>query len=186
MASFRNTTDTNDLWHPPGETNQTAQIYPKTAHKNIHKIKKYLTPEERNYWWKLTHKIISVKKTESKYKRDQSDNLVSAECPLCHHPEETRQHYEYDCPTLSRFRHQIAHYLGKRELTHAEWMLETPQPLETTILIAKARWAFHCARCNVDHNRHKELNLEVVLNRTHRRVKMATETNQNDTATPTN
>ena len=62
-------------WHPI-ETLQTQTIYgtllekqtklrkytPKTAHKNLHKIKKYLTPEERNYWWKLTHKIISIKR----------------------------------------------------------------------------------------------------------------------------
>ena len=121
---------------------------------------------------------------ESKYKQDKLNNLVSAECPLCHHPEETRPHYEYDCPTLSHFRCQVAELIGKQDLTRAEWMLETPQPLETTILIAKARWAFHCARCSVDNNRNTAVNLEVVLNRTQRRVQTAKETIQTDLATP--
>ena len=186
-------------WHSL-ETLQTKTIYgiligkftnlrkytPKLAHKHIHTIKSYLSTEERNYWWKLTHQIVSIKKTESKYKRNKHNNLVSAECPLCKHPEETRPHYEYDCPTLSLFRYQVAAIIGKHEFTRAEWMLETPQPqpLETTILIAKARWAFHCARCSVDHNGSHKINLEVVLNRTQRRVQTALEINQRDLATP--
>ena len=79
----------------PLEHTKTKQIYqallkkripvkkytPSISHKNIQSIQKYLTPEERHYWWKLTHKIVSIKKTENKYKRDKNNNLVAAACP---------------------------------------------------------------------------------------------------------
>ena len=149
---------------------------PKEAHTNINKIKCYLTPEERHFWWKLTHKTVSIKKTESKYKRDKCDNLVSAECPLCHHQEETRIHYEYECLPLMRFRRHIAQLLGKQDLTYDEWMLEKTQGPEAMLLIAKARWAFHCERCNIDHKRRQRFNMEVVLTRTQRRVLTAIKT----------
>ena len=149
---------------------------PKKAHKKIDKIKDCVTPEERHFWWKLIHKIVSTKKTESKYKRDQFDNLVSSLCPLCHQQEESRLHYEYDCPTLSRFRQQTAHLLGKEDFIYDEWILETTQGTEATLLIAKARWAFHCERCNIDQNRRNRLILEVFLAWIQRRIQMATDT----------
>ena len=83
---------------------------------------------------------------------------------------------------LTRFRQQIARLLGKEDFTREEWMLETPQHLEATLLIAKARWAFHCERCNIDHHRRTRLNLEVVLDRTQRRVQMDTASIQKDQA----
>ena len=51
--------------------NKTKDYIPNKAHKKVHKIQKYLTPEERNYWWRFNHKIISIKKTEIKFKRNK-------------------------------------------------------------------------------------------------------------------
>ena len=66
------------------------------AHRQIQRVKKYLTPEERNYWWRFNHGIISVKKTEAEYKHDKKGNLTIPSCPTCDHAEETLPHYTYD------------------------------------------------------------------------------------------
>ena len=38
------------------------------AHNTISKIENVLTPEKRNYWWQLNHNLVSVNKSESKFK----------------------------------------------------------------------------------------------------------------------
>ena len=158
---------------------------PKNAHKNIYIIKPYLTPEERHFWWKLTHRLTSIRKTESKYKRDDKNNLVSANCPLCPQDEETRQHYEYDCHKLSIFRQHIAHLYRRKDFTQREWMLEATQPIEIMITIAKARWVFHCERCQIDHKRRRRFQLKVVLDRTQRRMQLLHDMYRSSTDPPT-
>mmetsp|Transcript_35726 Transcript_35726/g.43043 ORF Transcript_35726/g.43043 Transcript_35726/m.43043 type:complete len:102 (+) Transcript_35726:1-306(+) len=44
---------------------QLKNYTPNPAHKVVNKVQKFPTPEERNYWWKLNHNLISVKRTES-------------------------------------------------------------------------------------------------------------------------
>ena len=46
---------------------------PDTAHKTLYAIDIFLSPEGRHYWWRLTQKIVSIKKSESKYKRDKRE-----------------------------------------------------------------------------------------------------------------
>ena len=187
----------HDIWHPL-ENLKTSTIYdillenrtklrnytPKIAHKHIHLIKHYLTPEERHFWWKLIHKLTSIKTIESKYKRDDNNNLVSAACPMCPTQDETRLHYEYDCPQLSQFRQQVAHLFRRKDFTHREWMLEDKQPLEAMIFIAKARWAFHCERCKITHKSRRRFHLKVVLDRTQRRMQLITDIYEKDTDPP--
>ena len=164
--------------------NKIKDYIPNKAHKTVHKIQKYLTPEERNYWWRFNHKIISIKKTESKFKRDKEGNLVKPNCPVCNNSEETREHYEYDCPQLTNFRKKLARTIGSTDFTREEWTLKQERvKISTNILIAKARWVFHCERCNVDHNRKKRINQSVILKRTQRRMEVviATYGDINDT-----
>ena len=63
--------------------NKIKDYIPNKAHQTVHKIQKYLTPEERNYWWRYSHKIISIKKTENKFKRDKEGKLVKPKCSVC-------------------------------------------------------------------------------------------------------
>ena len=76
--------------------NRIRKYTPNTAHAVLYNIDKYLTPEERNYWWRLNHKLVSTKQTESKFKRDEEGNLVSNKCPICKTNKETKQHYTND------------------------------------------------------------------------------------------
>ena len=63
----------------PIERLKTRQIYdrltrtrmklrnyePKKAHKAVFTIQKLMTANERDYWWRLTHKVIQTKKRET-------------------------------------------------------------------------------------------------------------------------
>ena len=72
------------------DTRRSIREYtPNPAHKVLCEIDPYLTPEERNYWWKLTHRLISTKKTESKYKRNEQGETVEPTCPVCQEEIET-------------------------------------------------------------------------------------------------
>mmetsp|Transcript_45019 Transcript_45019/g.54109 ORF Transcript_45019/g.54109 Transcript_45019/m.54109 type:complete len:196 (+) Transcript_45019:1-588(+) len=144
---------------------------PNIGHKHIQKIEKYLTPEERNYWWRMNHNIISTKRTEHKYKRDKNGNLTTPQCPVCKTAVETKEHYNYECPQLATFRQNIATLAQSKDFTRDTWMLQsTTTDPKTTILIAKARWVFHCERCNIDHHSSKRLHQQIVLQRTKKRM----------------
>ena len=82
-----------------------------------HKIHQYLTPEERNYWWRNDHNLTSIKKTESKFERDKNGNLLSKIFPICNTSEETRDHYNFDCPQITTFRRIIVTHVGEEDFT---------------------------------------------------------------------
>ena len=77
---------------------------PNPAHAIVYEIDMYLTPEERNYWWRLNHNLISIKKRESKYKRTEEGELVSPTCPTCKRNEESIDHYNN---TMLEFREKL-------------------------------------------------------------------------------
>ena len=134
--------------------------------------------------WRFNHKIISIKNTKSKFKIDKEGNLVKPNCPICNNPEETIEHFEYDCPQLTNFRKKLARTIGSTDFTREEWTLKQERgKISTNILIAKAHWVLHCERCNVDHNRNKRINQAVILKRTQRQVEVliATYVDINDT-----
>jgi hypothetical protein len=35
---------------------------PKKAHRTVHGIQKNLTANERDYWWRLTHRVIQTRR----------------------------------------------------------------------------------------------------------------------------
>ena len=154
--------------------NRIRKYTPNTAHAVLYNIDKYLTPEERNYWWRLNHKLVSTKQTESKFKRDEEGNLVSNKCPICKTSKETKQHYNNECPSIVKYRSRIAEKLNHKKITNEEWNLEiSTKNIYKDIYIAKARWVFHCERCNVDYRRRRRINISVVLNRTQKRMEAA-------------
>ena len=70
----------------------------------------------------------------------------------------------------NRIQKKIASEAKHREFTDEEWNLTKSTNTITDIYIAKARWALHCERCNVDHKKKKRVNTTVVLNRTRKRM----------------
>ena len=74
---------------------KTGKYKADTAHKNIQGIQTKLTAAERDYWWRLTHNLISTKKKESKWKREESGELVKDKCPVCKEEAEDMPHYNY-------------------------------------------------------------------------------------------
>ena len=158
----------------PIESMKTRQIYdnlikkrlraknytPKRAHENVRKIQRNLKAKERDYWWRLTHKLIITKKRESKY------NPVTNKCPVCKTEVEDFEHYEYECNTIQQFVVMVAREAKKTEISKEEWKLEEKgMTTELMTLIAKARWIYHCERCQIDLGRRRTVNLETLMNR---------------------
>ena len=100
--------------------NSIKKYTPNPAHGVVYKIEKYLTPEERNYWWHFNHNLVSVKKIESKYKRDDMGVLTQPTCPLCKKTDETREHYNNKCEILIIFRQIVAKTINKEDLMENE------------------------------------------------------------------
>ena len=78
------------------------------------KYKKYLALEERNCWWKINHKQISNKYTESKFKRNKDENLVIPKYPLCSYEKEAGDYYNYECQQITTFGEIITEAIGRK------------------------------------------------------------------------
>ena len=145
---------------------------PKKAHENIDSIQDKLTADERDYWWRLTHELISTKNKESKWKREESGELIASTCPVCKTEKEDASHYNNDCSLIQVFRKRVAKR-GRRggDITKEEWNLEAEGMEENMmVLIAKARWVYHCERCKMDRKKRRRLNMETLMNRLDRRM----------------
>jgi len=153
--------------------NELKNYEPNLAFKTIHKIRYNLTPAEREYWWKLIHKLTSIKQTESKYIKDNKGELISNKCPLCKTQKETRNHYNHECPKVLEFRKQIARIIYKETITNEEWMLQKSIDTASDTVIAKARWVYHCERCKIDHKSRRRINNNILLDTTIHRTDLA-------------
>jgi hypothetical protein len=108
------------------ETIQTKDIYkilqekrlklknytPKQAHMNIKLINKKLTPKERDFWWRHTHKLISIRKIENKWRKNEDGSMMTDKCALCTINIEDRQHYEYGCKTNENWRKCVMNHIN--------------------------------------------------------------------------
>ena len=80
-------------------------------------------------------------------------------------------------PQLTNFLKKLARTIGTIDFTREEWALKQERgKISTNILIAKARWVFHCERCKADHNRNKRTNQAVIPERTQRRMEVVIST----------
>jgi hypothetical protein len=150
---------------------------PKTSHKIIQTIQKMLTADERNYWWRLAHRVTPLKKRESKWKKEKNGEAVSSTCPVCKEEEENWDHYDYECKGVREMNKRVAERVGrKQEFSREEWCLEE-EGMERQVMlnIAKARWIYHCERCKMDLKQRKRLRIETLMNRLNRRIKIVTE-----------
>jgi hypothetical protein len=170
----------------PIERLKTRQIYdrliqkrmtlknyiPKKAHKAVHEIQKQMTANERDYWWRLTHRVIQTKKRESKWKKDENGKYETRVCPVCKVEEEGWDHYDYECSGVGEMNRRVADSVGRAQaFTRNEWSLEE-EGMErgVKLSIAKARWIYHCQRVKMDMRQSKRLNIETLMNRLNRRM----------------
>ena len=129
-----------------------------------------LTANERDYWWRLTHRVIQTKTRESNWKKDESGESVTRKCPVCKAEEEDWDHYDYECKGMQEMNEEVAKSVGR---THAfnrnEWSLEEEGMEKKAMLhIAKARWIYHCERAKMDQKQRK--NVKTLMNRLNRRM----------------
>jgi hypothetical protein len=46
-----------------------------------------------------------------------------------------------------------------------EWNLNTDVEASTAVVIAKARWIYHCERCKLKNNQRKTLDIDILIER---------------------
>ena len=148
---------------------------PKAAHRTIKTIQRKLTAKERDYWWRLTHRVVSIKKRESKWRRDDEGKLVSSKCPVCKNVEETWEHYDFECEGVKEMNERAAASVGRAQaFSKAAWRLEEEGMEEREkLMIAKARWVYHCERCKMDMGKQRRLNINKLMDRVNRRIEIA-------------
>lgn len=154
------------------ESKQEMDVMKWRAFYKLEQIKKSLTAKERDFWWRLKHQIISIRKTESKWKRDNAGRVVSPVCPVC---KETWRHYERDCKALQEFKGRVGEemkdwfWLGRdrqRKITEEEWRLEEEGMGEReAMIIAKARWIYHCERCMIDMKKKRRIDQNQMIDK---------------------
>jgi len=175
----------------PIERLKTRQIYdrlikkrmklknyePKKAHKAVHTIQKQLTANERDYWWRLTHRVIQTKTRESHWKKDEKGVSETRECPVCKVEEEGWDHYDYECIGVREMNKRVAERVGRVDMfSRSEWSLEEEGMERGMMLtIAKARWIYHCQRVKMDMGQNRRLNTEILMNRLDRRMTIVAE-----------
>ncbi len=68
-------------------------------------------------------------------------------CPVCKEEEEDWEHYDYECnPQKSGGPGGARSPFRKEKL----WLEEEKISEREMLMLAKARWIYHCERCNID------------------------------------
>ena len=152
---------------------KTYNYQPNKAHENIQTIQRNLTAKERDYLWRMTHRLILTRKKESKYKQ------VQATCPVCREGDEDLKHYEYECPKVKEFIEEVKSRTAMSAISREQWKLEAKEMTkEGMTAIAKARWIHHKERCMVALGKKKQVNVQVMMNRLDRALEIVKEVEQ--------
>jgi hypothetical protein len=145
---------------------------PKRAHASIKSINKKLTPKERDFWWRHTHELISIRKNEHKWRKNDDGSMMTNICAMCMKEIETRQHYEYGCETNEKWRKHVMKYVnemngeeGMNDMMIEKWNLNEKDMDETTmIIIAKARWIYQKERGKIMNRNRMMVDMNVMMN----------------------
>ena len=174
-------------WHDLG-TIETSKIYQALLEKRMKKLKpgetktnwgitllqKWLAPKERDFWWRIAHKLVMVNARKSKWKEVKGAK-ASDRCPVCKVEKDYWRHYAYDCHGVQTFLAKLETVatkwyedLGSKETwkkpNREEWDLEADSmSRDKMIVIAKARWIYHCQRCLIDLKKKKTLDINLLL-----------------------
>ena len=144
---------------------------PRKTHENIQTIQKELTANERDYWWRLSHRLIMTNERVSKYNKD-----VQSDCPVCGEQKEDWAHYDYACEKEQEMVGKVAMKMNRKELSREQWGLDTTDlKEEEMVVVAKARWIYHKERCKMDMGMKKRMNVTVLMNRLERAMETSEE-----------
>ena len=93
---------------------------PRQTWTTLDRIQKRMTAKERDYWWRMTHGLISLKKTESKWKRDEDEEMTENLCPVCKQTKKDRQHYDFDCEMIQQYISNITPIISRQQQQEIE------------------------------------------------------------------
>jgi len=97
-------------------------------------IGKMLTPQQRQFWWRVAHRKFQTNSQAHKWKVDPNRGRAAEVCSVCKGPKENWDHMEYGCTGVQTWLEQLENmyekYTRGREVekwvkpTREEWRLE--------------------------------------------------------------
>jgi hypothetical protein len=139
-------------------------------------IKEKLTPQQRQFWWRVAHKKYQTNNQAHKWKVDASGRAAS-QCSVCKGPKEDWAHMEYECDGIQKWIKQLGALYEKftrgkdvqrwKKPDRAEWRLEEGKDMEEDkmIVIAIARWLYHKERSALVHRQRRRLDIDRLTER---------------------
>ena len=140
-------------------------------------IKKILTPQQRQFWWRIAHKKFQTNNRAHKWKVDQVRGRAAEQCSVCKGPKENWAHMEYDCDGVQKWIEKLGtiyeqYTRGKEAASwtkpdRAEWRLEESKEMDEDkmIVIAIARWLYHKERSALVHRQRRRLDIDRLAER---------------------
>jgi hypothetical protein len=140
-------------------------------------IKNKLTPQQRQFWWRVAHKKFQTNDRAHRWKVDARGRAAD-QCSVCKGPKENWEHMEYNCDGVQKWIERLsavyAKYTRGREVEEwtkpdrEEWRLEEDKEMEEDkmIVISVARWLYHKERCALVHRQRRRLDIDRLAERT--------------------
>jgi hypothetical protein len=133
-------------------------------------IARKLTPQQRQFWWRVAHKKYMTNNKAHKWKLDRRGRAPS-ECNVCRDEIETWDHMEYDCDGvkkwMERLRGVYENYTDMKNgdwtvPTRDEWRLKEKVKMKDDVMmvIALARWMYHKERSSLVHRQRRRMDLD--------------------------
>ena len=140
-------------------------------------IRDNITPQQRQFWWRVAHKKFQTNARAHKWKVDDRGRAAN-QCSVCKGPKEDWGHMEYDCDGVQKWIDRLgdvyAVYTRGRDAPRwtrpdrDEWRLEEDKEMgeDKMLVIAIARWLYHKERSALVHRQRRRLDIDRLEERT--------------------
>lgn len=130
-----------------------------------------LTPQLKQFWWKVAHKKIMTNNRAHKWKLNNRGRAPN-ECNVCHKTIENWEHMEDGCEGVKEWRERLKkihekHWGDQREkwqkMTREDWRLSMKSQdltLRQMWTIAVGRWIFHKERSRLIHRQRRRIDMD--------------------------
>ena len=120
--------------------------------------------------------VCKTRTRQSKWKKEKNGEMVTRICVVCKEEEEDWDHYDYECKGVREMNERVVRSgekTGVQAFSRTEWSLEEEGMGKHMMLgIAKAPWIYNWESCKMDKRQRGKPNIETLMNRLHRRMKI--------------
>jgi hypothetical protein len=143
-------------------------------------IRKCLSTKEKDFWFRIRNKAISVRAKEKHWRKDYYGKPVSEKCVICKEEKETWKHYDMECRRIQEYKEEIAKEFKINTISEEKWNLRKEnEDKMTMVIVAKARWFYHLRRRKIDQGKRKEIGINELVKIVRQEIEFIKEQNDN-------